>query len=165
MEEYNKELVSVLHNFEPEDIAILGDILKDLNEFNKFDDTPLKEIIKSVDFVIEENENSKLSEVIKELNKNYLNQYIRYVDGDETILKKVVNIIVNPAFGGSDFAIKFISEQAICIDETGLDLKVFIKADDSYRPIILYSNLKDVEIIGEEEYYDILEKNNINIKR
>ena len=30
----------------PEDIAILGDILKDLNEFNKFDDTPLKEIIK-----------------------------------------------------------------------------------------------------------------------
>lgn len=165
MEEYNKELVSVLHNFEPEDIAILGDILKDLNEFNKFDDTPLKEIIKSVDAVIEENENSKLSKIIEDLNKNYLNQYIKYVDDDEIVLRKVINIIVDPAFGSSDFAIKFISEQAIYITNTGLDLKLFINAEDSYKPIILYSDLKNVEIIGEEEYYDILEKNNINIKR
>ena len=166
MEECNKELVEVLHNFEPEDIATLGDALKDLNEFNKFDNIALKEIIEAVDFVVGENENSKLSNIKKELNERYLNKFIKYSEDEvSTIYKKVVNIIVEPAFGSSDFAIKFISTQAICEDEYGLELKVFFDKDESYKPIVLYSEIETVEIISEAEYYEILEKHNINLKR
>jgi hypothetical protein len=168
MEEYNKELVSALHSFEPEDITTLSDILKDLNEFNEFDNLTLKEIIDGINSVISENENSKLSNIKKELNEKYLNQYIKYSDDDDnsTIYKKVENIIVEPAFGGSDFAIKFISTQIIYEDEYKLELKMFFDNDEeSYKPVVLYSFLKTVEIISEKEYYEILEKYNINLKK
>lgn len=166
MEEYNKELVSALHRFEPEDITALSDILKDLNEFNEFDNLTLKEIIDGINSVISENENSKLSNIKKELNEKYLNKFIKYSDDDNSIIyKKVVNIIVEPAFGGSDFAIKFISTQAICEDEYGLELRVFFDKDESYKPIVLYSEIETVEIISESEYYEFLEKHNINLKK
>jgi len=168
MEEYsNKELITTLKSFEPEDIATLSDILKDLNEFDNFDNLTLKEIINGVNLVIEENENSKLSMVTKEINEKYLNKYIKYSEGDESILEKVVNIVVDPAFGGNDFAIKFIPDkQVIHIDETGLDLKIFSEdCNYSCEPIILYSFLECVKIISEEEYYKTLEKHNIILKK
>lgn len=167
MEEYNKNLVAALRSFEPEDITTLSDILKDLNEFNEFDNLTLKEIIDGVNSVISENENSKLSNIKKELNEKYLNQFIKYSDDDNsTIYKKVENIIVEPAFGGSDFAIKFISTQIIYEDEYKLELKMFFNNDEeSYKPVVLYSFLKTVEIISEKEYYEILEKHSINLKK
>jgi len=164
MEEYNKELVSVLQYFEQEDITNLSDILKDTNEFNKFDNITLAELIKAVDYVIEENKNSKLSKIKKELNEKYLNQYIKYSDdGISTIYKKVVNIIVDPAFGGNDFAIKFISIHTLYVNNDGsMELKLCpTNIDESYKPIVLYSFLETVNIISKEDFDKLLETYNI----
>lgn len=156
MEEYNKELKSVLMCFEPEDVSILGDLLQDLNEFNKFDNLSLGELIKNVKAIEEDNKNSEAAKLKAELDKKYLNQYIKYgEEGDDTILKRVKEITIDSAFGGSDYAIKFISDQVISYNDSSVDVKVRVGDDDYdfYRPIVLSSSIEEVEIIS-KEFYD-----------
>lgn len=165
MEEYNKELRSVLLSFEPEDVSILGDLLQDLNEFDKFDNLSLSELIKNIKAIEEENKNSGAAKLKAELDKKYLNQYIKYgEEGDDTILKKVKEIAIDSAFGGSDYAIKFISDQVISYNESSIEVKVKVGSDDYefYRPIVLSSGIEEVEIIS-KEFYD--EKLNLVINQ
>lgn len=155
MEEYNKELKSVLMCFEPEDVSILGDLLQDLNEFNKFDNLPLSELIKNIKAIEEDNKNSEAAKLKAELDKKYLNQYIKYgEEGNDIVLKKVKKITIDSAFGGSDYAIKFISDQVITYNDSSVNVMVRIDDDyDFYRPIVLSSGIEEVEIIS-KEFYD-----------
>jgi hypothetical protein len=165
MEEHNKNLISTLNSFEFEDITALSDILKDINEFNEFDNVTLSELLNIVNSVIKENENSKLSKIKEELNKKYLNQYIKYCeDGETTILKKVINIIVEPAFEGNDFVIKFITNQAIFENESSVELKLLLDNNEAYQPLVFYSELESVEIISEKDYCDLLARYSIVLK-